>query len=257
MIPMVFYALLGAIIGSFLNVVIYRLPLILAGENLSLSWPVSHCPVCKRKINIWHNVPLLSWLWLKGRCFQCQNIIPCRYPLVELLTSVLFACVVLLQGITLLSMVDLLLMSLLIPLFFIDIDTMLLPDRLTFPFLLFALCQTGLNMGHTDLLDSMVAAFLGFSIPWLLDKLYSWRHGRAGMGMGDMKLIAGIGAWLGTEALFAVMFLSSILAIITVLLLLQKGKNDIFPFGPFLIIATLAIFFYRYALSFSSPLLLQ
>lgn len=240
---MVFFALLGAVTGSFLNVVIYRLPLIVQGVSVSLSWPPSHCPLCKGKIRYYHNVPVIGWLWLKGRCFHCRCAIHWRYPLVELLTSTLFIAVILVHGVTLQSLADLLMLSLLIPLFFIDIDTLLLPDRLTFPLLLIALSLAAIGHYRTELPDALCAAATGFGIPWILDRIYTWRHARPGMGMGDMKLFAAIGAWLGTEALFSVMLLSSVLAIFTVSILLRKGKKECFPFGPFLIAAAIVLFF--------------
>ncbi|HEI8868870.1 TPA: prepilin peptidase [Serratia odorifera] len=234
-------SIIGLVVGSFLNVVIYRLPKILLGDKITLSWPVSHCPKCKCKIKVYHNIPLLGWLWLKGRCRNCKQTIHWRYPLVELLTAVLFTLHVALNGINVQSLLDLLMLSLLIPLFFIDLDVSLLPDRLTLPFLALALCCALVGYSRVTLLDSMLAAVLGFGIPWLLDKLYYLRQKRAAMGRGDMKLFAAIGAWFGTEHLFNIMLLSSVLAMFVALLLLRKRCGDAFPFGPYLIIVTITI----------------
>jgi len=235
-------ALFGALIGSFLNVIIYRLPRIMAGDKLTLSWPGSHCPHCKTKIRIYHNIPLISWLCLKGQCYQCQQPVHWRYPLVELLTAIMFALVIAKHGITLQSLSDLLLLCFLIPLFFIDLETQLLPNKLTYPLLLCALMLAGSRSGHVDFTHSCFAASLGFGLPWLLNLFYQWRHGRAGMGMGDMKLFAGVGAWLGYEALLHIMLLASLLAITTTLLFLRQKRHEAFPFGPYLIGATWVVF---------------
>ncbi|HFK7188287.1 prepilin peptidase [Serratia odorifera] len=235
-----FISIMGLVVGSFINVIIYRLPKILLGEKITLSWPVSHCPKCKCKIKVYHNVPLLGWLWLKGRCRNCQQAIHWRYPLVELLTAFLFTAHVTLHGINVQSLLDLLMLSLLIPLLFIDLEVSLLPDRLTLPLLALALGCAMLGYSRVTLIDSMFAATLGFGIPWLLDKIYFLRHKRAAMGMGDMKLFAAIGAWFGTEALFNIMLFSSLLAIVVALLLLRKRYGEAFPFGPYMIIVTIA-----------------
>ncbi|MBI0472070.1 prepilin peptidase [Pectobacterium parmentieri] len=243
MTEILFVPLFGLVVGSFFNVVIYRMPRILAGEKLALSWPGSYCPACKHKIKVYHNIPLFGWLWLKGRCAHCQQPISRRYPLVELLTAVLFTLVIARDGITLQSLSDLLIFSLLIPLFFIDLDSMLLPDRLTLLVLVYALLLAGLGEGHTDFSDAVAAAALGFGLPWLLDRFYVWRHGREGMGMGDMKLFAGIGAWLGCQALLHIMVLASLSAIVVVLVLRRKKRYEPFAFGPYVIVAALILYF--------------
>lgn len=239
----ILFALLGLVIGSFLNVVIYRLPRTIAGEQLGLCWPGSHCPACKTPVKFYHNIPLLGWLCLWGRCAYCKYSIPVRYFLVELLTASLFALIVTLHGVTIQSAMDLAILCLFIPMFIIDLTHLLLPDRLTYPLLLIALIMAVLGYSRISLPEACFSAVLGYGIPWLLDRLYVWRHGHAGMGMGDMKLFAGIGAWLGLEALMHIMMLSSSIAIITITVL-RKKQTEAFPFGPYLIAATLVIYFF-------------
>lgn len=178
----IYFGLVGGCIGSFFNVVIYRLPLIVAGEKLTLSWPVSHCPKCKAKIKARHNIPVISWIYLRGRCDGCWQSIHWRYPLVELITACLFIAKAAEGEITPQNIADLLILSLLIPLFFIDIDTLLLPDKLTLPLLAFSLTLSVTGYGRIALPEAVTAACIGFGLPWLLSKLYFLRHGCPGMG---------------------------------------------------------------------------
>lgn len=237
-----FFALIGGIAGSFLNVVIYRLPRILAGESLTLCWPASHCPVCKNNIRFYHNIPLLGWLWLRGRCIRCHSKIPVRYFLVELVMATLFPTMISLCGISWQSLVDLIVLSCLLPLFIIDLSCLLLPDRLTFTVMLSSLILAGLGEGRIDLSEAVIASVLGFGIPWLLDRFYLWRTGQHGMGMGDMKLFAGVGAWLGYEALMHIMLLASLMAMVMAVVILRKKRTEVFPFGPYLITGTLVVY---------------
>lgn len=233
------FILLGAIFGSFCNVIIYRLPQILQGEALSLSWPASHCPHCKKPIKARHNIPLLGWLMLRGRCAGCGQAISRRYPLVEALLALLYGVIVWQQGITPQSGVDLLATTLLLPLFFIDLQTMLLPDRLTLPLLGLALLFAASGYGDVTLLSALLAAGLGFGMLWLLSWLFQLLRGHEGMGRGDMKLLAALGAWLGPQALLDIMAISTFLALGSALILLRVKPGEPFPFGPYLIIAAL------------------
>lgn len=244
MLVSLFFALVGAVIGSFINVVIYRLPLILQGEKITLSFPASHCLHCKAPIKFHHNIPLLGWLLLGGRCYQCKQGISPRYPLIELLTAGLFFLTIHLYGITPQALVDLAVISMLIPLFFIDLETSLLPDRLTLPLLVLVIIASLFGYGNVSAHEALLAVATGFGLPWLLDRLYYWRHGKPGMGMGDMKLFAATGAWLGLEALFQVMLIACLLAIVSALYLLRRKAGEAFPFGPYLVIASLAYFFF-------------
>lgn len=235
----IFFIVLGAILGSFCNVVIYRLPRMLQGEALSLSWPASHCPHCKQPIKARHNIPLLGWLLLRGRCAGCQQAISRRYPLVEALLALLYGVIIWQQGVTPQSLFDLLAVTLLVPLFFIDLHTMLLPDRLTLPLLMAALLFAASGYGAVALPAALMAAGLGFGVPWLLSLLFRWLRGHDGMGMGDMKLLAALGAWLGPQALLNVVTASTLLALGAAVILLRVKPGEPFPFGPYPIIAAL------------------
>lgn len=233
----IFFILIGAILGSFSNVIIYRLPRILQGEAISLSWPASHCPHCKQPVKFYHNIPLLGWLLLKGRCAGCGQAISPRYPLVEALMAILFGVIVWQQGVTPQSLVDLLIVTLLVPLFFIDLQTMLLPDRLTLPLLTVALLFAASGYGTVTLPVALISAGLGFGLPWLLSFVFRLLRGHEGMGRGDMKLLAGLGAWLGPIALLDILTVSSLLALGAGVILLRIKPGVPFAFGPWLIIA--------------------
>lgn len=235
----VFFAVLGAVTGSFCNVVIYRLPRIMLGQPLTLSWPASHCPHCQQPVKPWHNIPLLSWLLLHGRCAHCQQAISWQYPLVEALMALLYAWVVWQQGVTGQSLFDLLMISLLVPLLFIDLQTQLLPDRLTFPLLVLALLFAISGQGATDFTSAAIGALLGFGLPWCLSLVFRWLRGYDGMGMGDMKLFAGLGAWLGVQPLLTLFSVSSLLAIASAVIFLRVKTNEPFAFGPYPIIAAI------------------
>jgi prepilin signal peptidase PulO-like enzyme (type II secretory pathway) len=232
-----FFIILGAIIGSFCNVVIYRMPLILHGEKLSLSWPSSHCPHCKQPIKFRHNIPLFGWLLLGGRCAGCGKTISWRYPLVEVMLALLYGLIIWRQGVTPQSLFDLLAVTLLLPLLFIDLDTMLLPDRLTLPLLVLALLFAASGYGGVELRLAAIAAVIGFGLPWLLSLLFRALRGHEGMGMGDMKLLAALGAWLGPLALLDIFALSALLALAVAIILLRVKVGQAFPFGPYPIVA--------------------
>ncbi|MBF1994351.1 prepilin peptidase [Serratia symbiotica] len=237
---MLFMAL-GAIIGSFLNVVIYRLPLIMAGEKMSLSYPASGCPLCGAKIRWHHNLPLLGWLLLAGRCTDCHHPISWRYPLVELLTAALFALLIHRYGLTLQGGYVLVAACLLVVLAGIDQCTMLLPDRLTLPLCGLGIVCAFLGEGRVSGIESLAASALGFLVPWLLDRLfYLWRR-HPGMGMGDMKLFAALGAWFGMTGLWRILAFSPLLALLSALLVLRTKLGEPFPFGPYPIALALAM----------------
>lgn len=234
-----FCAVLGAIIGSFCNVVIHRLPRMLAGEALTLSLPASHCPHCLTPVRIRHNIPILSWLILHGRCAVCQVAISWRYPLVELLPALLFAYIAWRHGISYQSAFDMLAISMLLPLFFIDLDTQLLPDRLTLPLAGLALLFAASGYSRVEPGSAVLAAVLGYGIPWLLSRLFCLWRGIEGMGRGDMKLFAGLGAWLGPVALLDIVTWSSLLALLCAVALLRIRPGQIFAFGPYPIVVAI------------------
>ncbi|WLI78772.1 prepilin peptidase [Kosakonia sp. H02] len=234
-----FFALLGAIFGSFTNVVIYRLPRMMNGDAINLSWPPSFCPSCQQRIKSRYNIPLLGWLWLRGRSRCCQKRISARYPCVEATMALLFAGLIWQQGVSVPALLELALLSLMVAMFFIDLDHLLLPNVLTIPFILLAmLCTFARQPALTTLNDIALGTAIGFLVPWLVSYGFALRSGRVGMGMGDIKLFAGIGAWHGWQALFNIMLIASLLGLVSGLLLFRAKRNEAFPFGPAIIMAS-------------------
>jgi leader peptidase (prepilin peptidase)/N-methyltransferase len=253
-----FTALLGLVIGSFLNVVIFRLPKMMEREwrdqcvelvdgeahsedrpTYNLVVPRSRCPSCGHHISALENVPVLSYAVLKGRCAECGWRIPLRYPLVELLTAVLSVVVVWRFGLGIQAAGALLLTWALIALSFIDFDTQLLPDSITLPFLWLGLI---FNMAGTfeTLLASVIGAIAGYLVLWSVYHLFRLVTGKEGMGYGDFKLLAMFGAWLGWSALPLIVLLSSLVgAIVGVAMIALRGhdRNIPIPFGPYLAVA--------------------
>lgn len=260
-LPWLYFSLVflfSLMIGSFLNVVIHRLPIMLEREwraeylsyfnpetqpqqeeRYNLMVPRSACPHCGHAITAMENIPLLSWLWLKGRCRECQAPISARYPLVELLTALLSLVVAATfpPGWGLLA--ALLLTWVLVALTFIDLDKMLLPDQLTLP-LLWGGLLFNLAGGFVPLADAVIGAMAGYLVLWSLYWAFKLLTGKEGMGYGDFKLLAALGAWLGWQALPIVLLLSSLIgAIIGISLILLRNhhQNKPIPFGPYLAIA--------------------
>ncbi len=249
--------LLGLCIGSFLNVVILRLPVMLErswrkecrmllelpGEAetpaLSLVTPRSRCPSCGAAIRAWHNVPLLSWLWLRGRCASCAAPIGSQYPLVEGLTGLLSAFCAWHFGWGWELAAALPLTWALIALTVIDLRTQLLPDNLTLPLLWLGLL---LSLGgiFTTPQASLIGAAAGYLSLWSVYHLFRLATGKEGMGYGDFKLLAALGAWLGWHALPFIILLSSVVGAVAGLsLILFRGhdRNVPIPFGPYLAVA--------------------
>ncbi|MFM5255521.1 prepilin peptidase [Aeromonas hydrophila] len=260
-LPWLYFSLVflfSLMIGSFLNVVIHRLPIMLEREwqaeylgyfnpetqpqqedRYNLMVPRSACPHCGHAITAMENIPLLSWLWLKGRCRECQAPISVRYPLVELLTALLSLVVAatFAPGWGLLA--ALLLTWVLVALTFIDLDKMLLPDQLTLP-LLWGGLLFNLTGGFAPLADAVIGAMAGYLVLWSLYWAFKLLTGKEGMGYGDFKLLAALGAWLGWQALPIVLLLSSLVGAfigIGLILLRNHHQNKPIPFGPYLAIA--------------------
>ena len=254
-------ALLGLCIGSFLNVVIYRLPLMLErgwkadsaemlgvaheapGEPLTLSTPRSRCPSCGHRI-AWHeNIPVVSYLWLRGKCSACKTGISPRYPLVELLTGALFAAIGWRFGATPTALLWCGFAAVLVALAGIDWDTTLLPDNLTLPLLWAGLVASAL--GWTIALpDALWGAVAGYLSLWSVYWLFKLTTGKEGMGFGDFKLLAALGAWLGLKMVLPVVLAASVLGAIVGIAMklastLREGRYV--PFGPFLAGAGLVV----------------
>ena len=245
--------LLGLLVGSFLNVVVHRLPKMmdaewqaqcaeLRGEPLpaaprfNLWQPRSACPACGHAIAAFENVPLLSWLWLRGRCVACKTPISARYPLVELLTALLSAAVAWKWGLTVQTAGALLLVWMLVALAFIDLDTTLLPDSLTLP-LLWAGLLINLGGHFASLPDAVAGAAAGYLVLWSVYWLFKLVTGKEGMGYGDFKLLAAIGAWLGWQLLPVTLLLASVVGAVVGITMIVAVKHDRrvpIPFGPYL-----------------------
>lgn len=251
-------ALFGLFVGSFLNVVIARLPVMmernwaaecaeLRGEELAegapfnLMVPRSRCPQCGAAIRPWHNIPLLGWLSLRGRCADCQAPISVRYPLVELVTGVLFAVLAWRFGPSLMLAGSLLLVGALIALTFIDADTQLLPDDITLP-LMWAGLLFHLLTDTLPLSDVVVGAMAGYLSLWSVYWAFKLVTGKEGMGYGDFKLLAALGAWLGWQMLPLIILLSSLVGAlwgIAMMAAARLGRGQPLPFGPYLAAAGL------------------
>ena len=250
---------LGLIVGSFLNVVIYRLPKILdrnwkiecreyleldpdqslLEQKFSIAWPGSSCPNCKSKIRPWHNIPLVGYIVLKGKCADCRVSIGIRYPLVELITGILSVLVVLKFGATYESIFALCLTWALIALAGIDFDTKLLPDNITLPLLRAGLIINSFNT-YTDFYTAFWGAVAGYLVLWSVFWIFKLVTGKEGMGFGDFKLLAALGAWLGWPALPMIILVSSITGLAVAILMMVFMSHDRrvpIAFGPYLAIA--------------------
>ena len=262
------FGVIGLCVGSFLNVVIYRMPLMMMREwrrdcndilseqqdipaelmapiseivakdaPLTLSLPRSRCPSCEHQIKWYENIPLLSWLTLRGKCSSCQKSISPRYPFVEVMTALLSVLVIYKFGVSIQGFAALILVWTLVALTGIDFDTQLLPDRLTFP-----LAGLGLAVNSYELFVSPSAAIwgllIGFLSLWIVVKIFYLITKKHGMGAGDFKLLAVLGAWLGPMMLPLIILLSSLLGSIIGLILMRKhGESKPFAFGPYIAIA--------------------
>ena len=251
-------ALLGMCVGSFLNVVIYRLPkmmqqdwqkqccelLDIKNENgeeqqVNLIFPGSSCPACQHKITALENIPVLSYLYLKGRCRSCNVKISPQYPLIEILTGLTTAYITWHFGFSPQTLFAVLLTWALICKCVIDLEHSLLPDDITLPFMWFGLACNIFGV-FTDITSSLIGAMLGYSILWLIFMGFKVITGKEGMGYGDFKLLALLGAWLGWQSLPLIILLSSIAAsLIGIIMILFRGrdKSVAFPYGPYLAIA--------------------
>jgi leader peptidase (prepilin peptidase)/N-methyltransferase len=282
---------LGLLVGSFLNVVIHRTPKVLVREwrtqsvDIMSEWaheadapptvraagnglaelrtalaaaprynlvvPRSACPKCQHKITALENIPVLSWLWLRGRCAGCQTPISARYPIVEAITGLLSGYVAWRFGFTLAMLGALIFCWALIAGTFIDFDTQLLPDDITLPLLWLGLL---FNLGgtFTSLPSAVIGAIAGYLSLWSVYWVFKYATGKEGMGYGDFKLLAAIGAWLGWKMLPAVILLSSLVGAVVGILLIwlaKHGRHVPIPFGPYLAAAGIIALFWGDAIN--------
>ena len=262
-------ALLGLCIGSFLNVVIHRLPLMMEREwkldsaellgvkidapaPITLSTPRSRCPSCNHMI-AWHeNIPVLSYLRLGGKCSQCKTPISKRYPAIEILTALLFAACGVHFGAQPSTLLWCGLVATLIALAFIDLDTQFLPDSLTLPLLWAGIASAAFGWIPVSLKDSVYGAMAGYLSLWFVFHAYRIIRGREGMGAGDFKLLAALGAWMGWLAIPSIILLSSAVGALVgiALIALRNHDRDVpIPFGPYLAGGGVAALFFGEQLS--------
>ncbi|WP_423195961.1 MULTISPECIES: prepilin peptidase [unclassified Cupriavidus] len=255
--------LVGLMVGSFLNVVIHRLPRMMANDEANyiaelreeplphpdrydLMVPRSACPHCGHQIAAWENIPIVSYLFLRGRCAQCKTAIGMRYPLVELTSAVLSALAMWHYGPTVQALAAIVMVWALIALTMIDADTQLLPDQITLPLLWLGLLLN-LQTLFVPLTDAVIGAAAGYLVLWSAYWLFKLVRGKEGMGYGDFKLMGALGAWFGWQALPALVLLSSVVGAVFGIVMLvarRQGRETPFPFGPFIAGAGLIVLFF-------------
>ncbi len=246
--------LLGLAVGSFLNVVAYRLPKMMEADwqsqcrelleiseeekqtTFNLMRPGSACPHCGHQIRAWENIPVFGWLMLRGKCSNCQGAISIRYPIVELVTGLLSLAVAWHFGFGWQTATALLLTWSLIALTLIDFDHQLLPDSIVLPLLWLGLFISLFGV-FTDTRSAVIGAIAGYGSLWLVFQTFKLITGKEGMGYGDFKLFAAFGAWLGWQSLIQIILLSSVVGAfvgVTLILLKGRGREIPIPFGPYL-----------------------
>jgi len=250
MISLIFL-ITGLIFGSFMNVLIYRLP-----YGKSVVWPGSSCPRCGYKIKFYENIPVLSYIFLKGRCANCKCRISFRYPFVEITTGVLFFLVYTYFGLTLLTFKMLVFVFLLLTIAFTDYFTSLDSEHFECGVIPVILTRGGILLGIVlsflvkpeilTIVNSLLGAVVGGFIIWFPGYVYKLITKKEGMGAGDVELFGMIGAFLGYKPMFIILFLSSIVGALigALIIFIKKDKNFPIPFGPFISLATLVYIFY-------------
>ena len=263
-------AVLGLVIGSFLNVVIHRLPKMLERQwraecadmqgqpvpdapRFNLLIPASACPNCGRKIRALENIPIASYLVLRGRCPGCKGRISWRYPVVEALSAVAAAYTASRFGLSWAALATMVFVWAMIALAAIDLDTFFLPDNITLPLVWAGLLANVLKLyPQVTLTSAVIGAVAGYLSLWSVFWLFKLATGKEGMGYGDFKLLAAIGAWLGWEALPLVILLSSVVgaAVGIILIVLRRQGRDVpIPFGPYLVVAAVIALFWGPAIT--------
>jgi leader peptidase (prepilin peptidase) / N-methyltransferase len=254
---------LGLAVGSFLNVVVHRLPRMLQTQwkaqceelegrsaapaaRYNLWTPASHCPACDHPLRVVHNIPVVSYLALRGRCAFCRSPISARYPTLELLTALLFAWVAARFGWSAAGAGALILTGFLLVLALIDADTTLLPDDLTLPLVWIGLLLN-LRSTYAPLPEAVIGAVAGYLVLWCVYWGFKLITGKEGMGYGDFKLLAALGAWFGWKMLLPIILMSSLVGAVVgvaLMVLKRRGREIPIPFGPYLAAAGFLILLY-------------
>ena len=261
--PWLFYTIIlviGLCVGSFLNVVAYRLPLMMERDwksecheflelkpaefdarlaSINLATPTSACPNCGHKLRAWENIPVISYLFLRAKCSSCKNSISAQYPIVELLTGIASLVVAYKFGVTLQTLAAIFFTWILIALTLIDLKKQLLPDNITLPLLWLGIFLSLFSI-FTDLQSSVIGAIAGYLILWSVFHLFKLLTKKDGMGYGDFKLLAALGAWIGVSYLPQIILISSVVGSIAGISMLIIGKTkqqQPIPFGPYLAVA--------------------
>jgi leader peptidase (prepilin peptidase)/N-methyltransferase len=232
----------GALVGSFLNVCIFRLP-----KEESIIWPGSHCPLCKKPINFYDNIPLISYLLLRGKCRYCKKPISFQYPLIEGITALSSLFLIMRFGPSLSYLIYFAFVAALIVITVIDLYHQIIPDVISLPGIGAGLLAS-LIIPQITFLNSLIGILLGGGSLFLVATFYHWLFKKEGMGGGDVKLLAMIGAFLGWKAVILTIFLSSLIGSITgIMMMILKGKDFKYaiPFGPFLSLGAVVALFYQ------------
>ena len=246
-----FVIILGGLWGSFANVCIYRLPLdkgVVSGR--------SYCPKCKKQITWKDNIPIISYLLLSGKCRKCKKPISSQYALVEFLSILFFTIIYFLYGITLTTLLLMILSLSFIIIFFIDLKHFIIPNEITFSMMALGFLKSfdpNLNSLFPNYINSLIGGLLGYGIIWSIIYFYKQVRKKEGMGLGDAKLFAVVGFWFGWLSIPFIIFLSSIIALLSVVPSLLKNSRTMssqIPFGPYIITGTLIYLFFQNSFKF-------
>ena len=246
------FFIIGSLWGSFSNVCIYRLP-----NNDNVVKGRSFCPDCKNKIRWFDNIPFFSYLFLKGKCRDCKKPISCEYFVVEVLAAISFILLFHIYGVSITTLLLLILSISFIIIFFIDLKHFIIPNELTFPLMVIGFLKSfDPNLNQTifpNYINSLIGGLFGYSIIWLIIFFYKKVRNKEGMGLGDAKLLAAVGFWFGWVCIPFTIFFSSVIALVTVSPSLIKKKKDMttqIPFGPYIIIGCIIYTFFANEIKF-------
>ncbi len=237
---------MGGLWGSFANVCIYRLP-----KDEGVVSGRSYCPKCKTQISWYDNIPIVSYLFIQGKCRKCKKQISIQYLLVELLSVLSFVAAYFFYGITVTTLLFMILALAFIIIFFIDLKHYIIPNSLTFPLMFIGFLKSfdpNLNELFPNYINSLIGGVIGYGIIWAIIFIYKVLRNKEGMGLGDAKLLSAIGFWFGWIAIPFILFLSSVIALLSVIPSLLKNSKTMssqIPFGPYIIVGTLVYLFFE------------